>query len=186
MDVIKRTMLWVRTLGRGRIHRVAVALNVKQHGCGTPASRQPSGGVLDRERASRGTRVPPTRLLFSERSNFAGCRRSFRRRRQHFLNLRPDPQGHGSLRPSFSCNSFSACTTRYPRFTRVSEGNPFRRLLLGVKGLVGVNVVWHGELQSELAVYRTLQLNTAIRPLLSQNAKTSAPVFTIRRHPYRS
>ena len=32
---------------------------------------------------------------------------------------------------------------RIPRFTFVSEGNPFRRLLLGVKGLVGEDVIWH-------------------------------------------
>lgn len=38
---------------------------------------------------------------------------------------------------------------RIPRLTCVSEGKPFRRLLLGVKGLVGVYIVFHGKLQSE-------------------------------------
>lgn len=59
------------------------------------------------------------------------------------------------MRPSFSINSLSAWTTRIPRLTCVSEGNPFRRLLLGVKGLVGVDTVRHKGLQSEMAVQRS-------------------------------
>jgi hypothetical protein len=38
--------------------------------------------------------------------------------------IRPDPQGHGSLRPSFSKSSLWPPTTRSPRLTSVSDGNP--------------------------------------------------------------
>jgi len=39
------------------------------------------------------------------------------------LKRRPDPQGQGSLEPSFSISSFSPpCTLRGPRFTCDSEG----------------------------------------------------------------
>jgi hypothetical protein len=38
---------------------------------------------------------------------------------------RPEPHGHGSLRPSFSTSSVSSPTTRSPRLTWVSlEGTP--------------------------------------------------------------
>src|SRR6185436_12708740 len=77
------------------------------------------------------------------KSDFFDYRHTSRCRRQHFLNLLPDPHGHGSFRPSFSTNSLSPWTTRSPRFTWLSEGNPLRLLLLGVKGLVGVDVVFH-------------------------------------------
>jgi hypothetical protein len=40
---------------------------------------------------------------------------------QQALNRRPEPQGQGSFRPSFSTNSLSPCTTRRPRLTAVSE-----------------------------------------------------------------
>jgi len=40
--------------------------------------------------------------------------------RQHFLNKCPLPQGHGSLRPSFSWSSLSPWTTRRPRLTWAS------------------------------------------------------------------
>ena len=54
-------------------------------------------------------------------------------------NRLAEPHGHRSWRPSFSINSLSPCTTRTPRRTRVSDGNPFRRLLVRSKGrLVGV------------------------------------------------
>src|SRR6267142_2727702 len=49
---------------------------------------------------------------------------------QHFLKATRGSQGQRSLRPSFSDSSFSPCTTRRPRLTLVSDGNPLRRLLL--------------------------------------------------------
>lgn len=49
---------------------------------------------------------------------------------QHFLKRLLEPQGHRSLRPSFSSSSLSPWTTRSPRFTCVSDGNPRRRLLI--------------------------------------------------------
>lgn len=92
--------------------------------------------------------VGANRRLFPEKSNYGVRRHKIRRRRQQFLNLRVDPQGQGSLRPSFSNSSLSTCTTRIPRLTCVSEGKPLRRLLLGVKGLVGVDVELHKKLQT--------------------------------------
>lgn len=57
--------------------------------------------------------------------------------RQHFLNLRPLPQGQRSLRPSFSSRNFWPWTIRMPRPTWVSDGKPWRRLLIvSKKGLV--------------------------------------------------
>ncbi len=50
--------------------------------------------------------------------------------RQHFLKRLPLPHGQRSLRPSFSSRSLSPCTMRTPRFTCVSDGNPFRRLFI--------------------------------------------------------
>ena len=50
--------------------------------------------------------------------------------RQHFLKRLPLPQGQRSLRPSFSSRILSPCTMRTPRPTCVSDGNPFRRLLI--------------------------------------------------------
>ena len=50
--------------------------------------------------------------------------------RQHFLKRLPEPQGQRSFRPSLSSSSLSPCTTRTPRFTCVSDGNPRRRLLI--------------------------------------------------------
>lgn len=50
--------------------------------------------------------------------------------RQHFLKRLLEPQGHRSLRPSFSSSNLSPWTTRSPRFTCVSDGNPRRRLLM--------------------------------------------------------
>jgi hypothetical protein len=74
----------------------------------------------------------------------SGCG-SFRQKqpdvRQQFLKSLPDPQGQRSLRPSFSSSSLSPCTTRTPRFTCVSDGNPRRRLLIDSKGRVFVEVV---------------------------------------------
>ena len=53
--------------------------------------------------------------------------------RQHFLNRFPDSHGQRSLRPSFSVSSFSPCTMRRQRLTRVSDGKPRRRLLMTSK-----------------------------------------------------
>lgn len=51
--------------------------------------------------------------------------------RQHRLNLFPEPQGHGSLRPSFSQSSLSPWTKPGALFhAMVSEGKPLRRLLV--------------------------------------------------------
>src|SRR5258708_5470791 len=50
-------------------------------------------------------------------------------------SLRPDPHGHGSLRPSFSKSSLVPPTIRSPRFTWLSDGKPFRRLLLTSKAI---------------------------------------------------
>src|SRR5436190_20769501 len=82
-------------------------------------------------------------ILLPKRSSFCENRHVCPCRRQQFLNLRRDPHGHGSFRPSFSSNSLSPWITRDPRFTWLSEGNPLRLLLLGVKGLVGVDIVLH-------------------------------------------
>ena len=41
-----------------------------------------------------------------------------------------EPQGQGSFLPIFSDNSLSLWTTLWPRFTFVSEGYPFLRLLM--------------------------------------------------------
>lgn len=59
------------------------------------------------------------------RSGGRGCRRSGRWHGSSGGNRRPEPQGHGSLRPSFSVSSVSTPTMRLPRLTRVSlEGTP--------------------------------------------------------------
>lgn len=41
---------------------------------------------------------------------------------QQRLKRLVEPQGQGSLRPSFSMSSFSPCTNRKPFFTCVSDG----------------------------------------------------------------
>ena len=69
-------------------------------------------------------------LLFSKSSDPGSRRQKRPDFRQHFLNRLPLPHGQRSLRPSFSSSSFSPCTMRTPHFTFVSEGNPFRRLLI--------------------------------------------------------
>jgi hypothetical protein len=55
---------------------------------------------------------------------------------QHCLNRLAEPQGQGSKRPSFSSSSLLPCTTRKPRLTRVSDGNPLRRLLMTSKAVL--------------------------------------------------
>jgi hypothetical protein len=47
-------------------------------------------------------------LLLPKKSDLFGSHHRVQRRRQHFLNLRLDPQGQRSLRPSFSRSSLSA------------------------------------------------------------------------------
>jgi hypothetical protein len=79
---------------------------------------------------TRPGRHPPS---FSESSRPGLRRQKQPDFRQHFLNRRPDPQGHRSLRPSFSVSSLVPWTIRRPRFTFVSEGNPCLRLLIGSK-----------------------------------------------------
>lgn len=94
-------------------------------------------------------------------------------RRQQFLNLRSDPQGHGSLRPSFSSSSLSPCTTRTPRLTRVSDGNPLRRLLVRSKaGHLFVLIVF---IHSDLLCWLIL-----ICKVEDLNPSTSCPLFTVR------
>lgn len=80
------------------------------------------------------------------KSNAAGLRRQKQPFfRQQFFKRLPDPHGHKSLRPSFSSSTLSPWTTRSPRFTCVSDGNPRRRLLIVSKKwlLVSVFVVTH-------------------------------------------
>jgi hypothetical protein len=84
--------------------------------------------------------------------NRAGSRRDCCRQKhpvvmQHALNERVDPQMQGSLRPSFSRSSLSPWTTRWPRFTPVSDGKPVRRLRLVVKAEVVVVFRSHGVLR---------------------------------------
>jgi hypothetical protein len=62
---------------------------------------------------------------------------------QQRLNDFAEPQGHGSLRPSFSISSFEPPTTRVPRLTPVSDGKPLRRLLVISKAHVFFLVRFH-------------------------------------------
>jgi hypothetical protein len=63
--------------------------------------------------------------------------------RQHFLKRRPLLHGQRSLRPSFSSSSLSPLTIRTPRLTCVSDGKPFRRLLIvSKKTAVRRSCVW--------------------------------------------
>ena len=77
----------------------------------------------------------------------AGHRQKQQLRRQQRLNARPESHGHGSLRPSFSCNGLSPCTMRVPRLTRVSDGKPFRRLLVTSKPELVFLVLLHDGLR---------------------------------------
>ena len=70
-------------------------------------------------------------LSFLSKSSDLGLRHQKRPLfRQHFLKRFPLSHGQRSLRPSFSSRSLSPCTMRTPRLTCVSDGNPFRRLLI--------------------------------------------------------
>jgi len=53
--------------------------------------------------------------------------------RQHFLKRWPEPHGQRSFLPSFSSRCLLPWTTRTPRLTCVSDGNPRRRLLIRSK-----------------------------------------------------
>lgn len=80
--------------------------------------------------------------LLSEKSDAGRNRRKKPDCIQQCLNRRVEPQGHGSLRPSFSERCLSPWTTRTPRLTCVSDGNPRRRLLVrSKKGAVVIFVV---------------------------------------------
>jgi hypothetical protein len=69
------------------------------------------------------------------RSDLALCRQKRPLLRQQFLKRLEDPQGHKSLLPRRSTSSTSpSLIVRGPRFTRVSDGKPLRRLLIGSKG----------------------------------------------------
>jgi hypothetical protein len=73
----------------------------------------------------------------SESSDSGWCHRKQPVVRQQRLNSRPDPQGQRSFRPSFSSSTLSPWTTRNPRLTCVSDGNPRRRLLIvSMKGQI--------------------------------------------------
>src|SRR5690349_7727733 len=85
------------------------------------------------------------RVLFPEKSSSFDCRQKQPLCMQQFLNFRFESHGQGSFLPSFSTSSLNPCTMRTPRFTCVSDGNPFRRLLeRSKKGAVFViDVVCH-------------------------------------------
>ena len=85
-------------------------------------------------------------LLLVSKSSGLGSRRQNRPDfMQHRLNTLPLPHGHGSLRPNFSSSSLSPWTIRTPRFTFISDGKPRRRLRIGLKkGLVVEVIVEHG------------------------------------------
>ena len=73
--------------------------------------------------------------------------------RQHFLKRLPLPHGQRSLRPSFSSSSLSPLTIRTPRLTCVSDGNPFRRLLIvSKKTAVRRSCVWPWDTSIRVAV----------------------------------
>jgi hypothetical protein len=55
--------------------------------------------------------------LLSEKSDVGRNRQKNPDCMQQFLNRRVEPQGHGSLRPSFSDRCLSLWTTRTPRLT---------------------------------------------------------------------
>lgn len=95
-----------------------------------------SPGLRSRNNVARP--VGPGGLIILRGHNTGGSLRQKQpRARQHFLNSLPEPQGHRSLRPNFSSSNLFPWTMRAPRFTRVSEGKPRRRLLIGSKTRLG-------------------------------------------------
>lgn len=78
--------------------------------------------------------------LISEKSSRVDCRQKQPLFMQQCLNFLIEPQGQGSLRPSFSMSCLLPCTIRSPRLTWVSDGNPLRRLL--VRSKKGAVLLW--------------------------------------------
>ena len=85
--------------------------------------------------------------------------------RQHFLKRLPEPQGQRSFRPSFSSSSLSPWTTRTPRLTCVSDGNPRRRLLIGSKKMAVRRIV-----HDSCVAWRT---SSSRRPVILQVTRVS-------------
>ena len=88
--------------------------------------------------------VPISRSLnrsLPEKSDLGSLHQKHPVVRQHFLNRRLEPHGQRSFRPSFSSSSLSPWTTRTPCLTCVSDGKPFRRLLVVSKKRQIVEVV---------------------------------------------
>ncbi len=75
---------------------------------------------------------------FSESSSDGSRRQKRPFVRQHCFTRLPDPQGQRSFRPTRSISSLSPWTIRRPRLTCRSDGNPFRRLLIGSKKMPGL------------------------------------------------
>ncbi len=94
-------------------------------GCRTLACRLKAG--------CSATELRPLDRSTSVRNGSGWLRRKQPWPRQQRLNGLLDPQGHGSLRPSFSASSLLPWTTRSPRLTCVSDGKPRRRLLVTSK-----------------------------------------------------
>lgn len=95
---------------------------------------------IDKKKGTKELVISFLRPFFYDWSTICGNRFGSHRQkqpdfRQHLLNSLPEPQGQGSLRPSFSTNSLLPWTMRSPFFTCVSEGKPFFRLLVGSKGI---------------------------------------------------
>jgi hypothetical protein len=84
-------------------------------------------------------------FLLAEKSSGGGSRQKQPLSMQQCLNFLFEPQGQGSLRPSFSISSLKPRTIRTPRLTCVSDGNPLRRLLVRSKkgGVLWFDVVCH-------------------------------------------
>jgi hypothetical protein len=76
--------------------------------------------------------------LFPESSGGGSRRQKQPDLRQQRRKRLPDPHGQRSLRPSFSDSSLLPWTMRTPRFTCISDGNPFRRLLILSKKMAGL------------------------------------------------
>ena len=139
---------WAR--GRCAAGRVRHTLPFQE----TPVGVEPTWTGLQPVAVPSGSSVNGVACMVSKRrsvfsfSKSSGLARNHQKRpdlRQHFLNRLPLPQGQRSFRPSFSSNSLSPWTMRTPRFTFVSDGNPFRRLLIvSKKALVVVVAITHG------------------------------------------
>lgn len=111
-----------------------------------PPERDSAGSAEFHERSPRPEVGQGLLNLLLPKSSRPGSRRQNRPDlRQQFLNRALLPHGQRSFRPSFSSSSLSPRMMRTPRLTCVSEGNPFRRLLIvSKKWLFVVVVVSHG------------------------------------------